>query len=178
MAHIYRNGAEELAEGAPRSEIHPVGGPTPHVTIEHNVLVSPEPPAIYRGTMPLPDQSNSAQNIPGSPRPKKTRRQKIPTSNIILVLIGTAAAIVLYISNIIAVDQLMNDVHQLQAQQQKILMEQEVLKARVSQMSSLERIQKRAEAELGLQTPKQPPIWLEVDLGKIEEVEKALEPRN
>lgn len=86
---------------------------------------------------------------------------------------GTAALIVLYVSNIIAVDQLVSDIHKEEVKLQKILNEQEMLKARVNQMSSLERVRKRAEEELGLRDPKEAPQWMKVDGDKIRDIEEA-----
>lgn len=172
MAEEFRNSAAALAERALKPNVPLPSGNSSLITIEQGSTHLPERPEIYRGTMPLPEQGTPTQNVPLPPRGKKASRKKVSTFNIILILIGTAAAIVLYISNIIAVDQLMSDINKLQQHQQKILMEQEILKARVNQMSSLERIQRRAEEELGLQTPKQAPIWLKVDPEKIEEIQR------
>ena len=64
-----------------------------------------------------------------------------------------------------------------EAQRDEILKEQEMLRAKVNQMSSLERIRKRAEEELGLQNPSTAPKWLRVDSEKAREVEEALPKR-
>jgi cell division protein FtsB len=86
---------------------------------------------------------------------------------------GTAAAIVLYISNIIAVNQLVNDIHKSDVRFQDILSEQEILKAHINQMSSLEHVRKRAEDELGLRNPTDIPRPLNVDQDKIRTLEEA-----
>jgi len=128
---------------------------------------------IYGGTMPIPPQ---AELPPGTTLPPANRRyikRKVSPFNIILVLMGTAAAIVLYISNVIAVNQLVNDVHKSDVRLQEILSDQEALRARINQMSSLERIRKRAEDELGLKNPADVPGWIDVDQEKIRNTEEA-----
>jgi cell division protein FtsL len=128
---------------------------------------------IYGGTMPIPPQ---AELPPGTTLPPANRRytkRKVSPFNIILVLMGSAAAIVLYISNVIAVNQLVNDVHKSDVRLQEILSDQEALRARINQMSSLERIRKRAEDELGLKNPADVPGWIEVDQEKIRITEEA-----
>lgn len=100
-------------------------------------------------------------------------QRKVSPFNIILLLMGTAAAIVLYISNVIAVNQLVNDIHKSDVRLQEIQSDQEALRARINQMSSLERIRKRAEEELGLKNPADVPGWIDVDQEKIRSIEEV-----
>jgi cell division protein FtsB len=86
---------------------------------------------------------------------------------------GTAAAIVLYISNIIAVNQLVNDIHKIEGRLQDITSEQEILIAHINQMSSLEHVRQRAEDELGLRNPTDVPRPLNVDQDKVRSIEEA-----
>jgi cell division protein FtsB len=128
---------------------------------------------IYSGTMPIPAQ---AELPPGTTQPPVNRhytKRKVSPFNIILILMASAAAIVLYISNVIAVDQLVNDIHKSDVRLQEILNDQEMLKARINQMSSLEKIRKRAEDELGLKNPADVPGWIDVDQEKIRTLEEA-----
>ena len=90
-----------------------------------------------------------------------------------LGLLVFAVAIVLYIGNIIAVEQLMRDIGQLEARHRRILADQEILRAQVNRMSSLDRIQKMAEDQLQLKLPTVAPQWITVDSNRIEEVEQA-----
>lgn len=168
MARTYRNSAEILAERAmsPDLPAQSERTPIPPTGVQQRRH-------IYSGTMPIPPQ---AELPPGTTLPPANRRyikRKVSPFNIILVLMGTAAAIVLYISNVIAVNQLVNDVHKSDVRLQEILSDQEALRARINQMSSLERIRKRAEDELGLKNPADVPGWIDVDQEKIRSTEEA-----
>ena len=169
MAKVYRNSAEVLAERAMAPDRRMQGDrPTDPPTKPQQ-----QRRLIYGGTMPVPPE---AELSPGTTRPPTNRRftkRRVSPFNIILVLMGTAAAIVLYISNVIAVNQLVNDIHKSDVRLQEILSEQELLKARINQMSSLERVRKRAEDELGLRNPNDIPHWLNVDQDKIRSLEEA-----
>ena len=169
MAKVYRNSAEVLAERAM--------APDRRMQSDRPTDSSTKPQQqrrlIYGGTMPVPPEADLS---PGTTRPPANRRftkRRVSPFNIILVLMATAAAIVLYISNVIAVNQLVNDIHTSDVRLQGILSEQERLKARINQMSSLERVRKRAEDELGLRNPNDIPRLLNVDQDKIHSVEEA-----
>jgi cell division protein FtsL len=124
--------------------------------------------------MPVPPQPDAAAGVYPPPKDRKVASRRVSPFNIIAALMVTAAAIVLYISNIIAVNQLVNDIHKQEMRLQDLLNEQQVLRAKSSQMSSLERIRKRAEDELGLRNPTQAPAELQVDPEKVREVQEAL----
>lgn len=91
-----------------------------------------------------------------------------------VTMILFAIAVVLYVGNVIAVQQLLKDVSDRQAHLQQILNDQEVLKAQINRMSSLERIRTMAEGELGLHNPNGPSQWIEVDASKIQEIDREL----
>jgi cell division protein FtsL len=74
-----------------------------------------------------------------------------------------AVAIVLYISNIIAVNRLAVEVNDLQQKYAAVLNGNEILRAEINRRSSLERIGKIANEQLGLQHPEQQPQVLDVD---------------
>ncbi len=138
-----------------------------------DVPPKPQRRMIYGGTMPVPPPADVQQAAALPPANRRYTQRKISPFNIILILMASAAAIVLYISNIIAVDQLVNDIHKSDVRLQEILNEQEMLHARINQMSSLERIRKRAEDELGLKNPTDVPGWIDVDQDKIRTLEEA-----
>jgi cell division protein FtsL len=168
MTRTYRNSAEILAERAM--------SPDPMARSERTQAPSPNPQQrrmIYGGTMPIPPQSELPQGTTVPPTNRKYTQRKVSPFNIILVLMGTAAAIVLYISNVIAVNQLVNDIHKSEVRLQEIQSDQEALRAHINQMSSLERIRKRAEDELGLKNPADVPGWIDVDQEKIRTIEEA-----
>ncbi|MGA9363802.1 MAG: septum formation initiator family protein [Bacteroidota bacterium] len=74
-----------------------------------------------------------------------------------------AVVIVLYISNIIAVNRLAVEVSDLQQKYAAVMNGNEILRAEVNRRSSPERIGKIAVEQLGLQHPKQQPQVLDVD---------------
>lgn len=168
MARTYRNSAELLAERAMSPDVpsRSERTPFPPAKVEQRRL-------IYGGTMPIPPQAELPPGTTLPPANRRYTRRKVSPFNIILALMGTAAAIVLYISNVIAVNQLVNDIHRSDVQLQEILSDQEALRARINQMSSLERIRKRAEDELGLKNPADVPGWIDVDQEKIRTTEEA-----
>ena len=168
MARTYRNSAEMLAERAMSPDVlaQSERTPAPPTGVQQRRH-------IYGGTMPIPPQAELPRGTTLSPANRRYIKRKVSPFNIILVLMGTAAAIVLYISNVIAVNQLVNDVHKSDVRLQEILSDQEALRARINQMSSLERIRKRAEDELGLKNPADVPGWIDVDQEKIRSTEEA-----
>jgi hypothetical protein len=168
MTKVYRNSAEVLAERAMEPDQRSKG--------QMATDSSNRPPQrrhIYSGTMPVPPQSELPPGTTQPPTNRRFTKRRVSPFNIILVLMGTAAAIVLYIGNIIAVNQLVNDIHKSDVRLQDILSEQEILKAHINQISSLEHVRKRAEGELGLRNPTDIPRWLNVDQDKIRTVEAA-----
>ena len=101
--------------------------------------------------------------------PKK--RQKVSTFNIIAALFILAAGVVLYVSNVIAVNRLSMEINALQLRYGQILNENEILKAEYNRKSALDRIGKIAVEELGLQHPKDTPLWLKIEDKKLENIE-------
>ncbi len=100
-------------------------------------------------------------------------RQPSSIFNTVLFLCLVAVAIVIYISNIIAVNRLAVEVNDLQQKYDAILNENEILRAEINRRSSLERIGRIATEQLGLQHPREQPQWLEVDQRRLEDIQKA-----
>ncbi len=169
MARIYRNSAEILAERAMSPDLP--------ARSERTQAFPAKPQQqrrmIYGGTMPIPPQAELPRGTTQPPINRKYTQRKVSPFNIILILMGAAAAIVLYISNVIAVNQLVNDIHKSEVRLLEIQSDQEALRAHINQMSSLERIRKRAEDELGLKNPADVPGWIDVDQEKIRTIEEA-----
>jgi len=131
---------------------------------------------IYPGNMPLgqrvePPPPPEPPSLPPG-RNRKVVNRRVSPFNIMVMLIVAAVAIVLYISNIIAVSQLLTSINALEKEQREILMEQEMLKARINRLASLERIQEKAEA-LGLKSLREPPVWIDIDKERIREIEEV-----
>jgi cell division protein FtsL len=106
---------------------------------------------------------------------KKGSRRKVSPFTIILILLGGAVASVLYIGNILAVGQRMAQNNQLQMKHRQILNGQDLLKAQIDRLSSLDRIQQIAHDELGLQNSKQLPVWIEINPERVNQVEEILQ---
>ncbi len=104
---------------------------------------------------------------------KKQKKRRVSPFTIVLLLLGVAVSSVLYIGNILAVGHLMVQINQLQTKHQQILNQQELLKAQINRLSGLERIQQLAHDQLGLQNPRQLPVWIEIDPERINEVEEV-----
>jgi cell division protein FtsL len=177
MAKPFRNSAEVLADHALQR------GPQQSMAGKNSEAfdpptLTPREPMVYRGTMPAPPVTQTHAGAIVTPKNRRITQRKISTFSIILMLLGAAAAIVLYISNIIAVDRLHAEINSLQTQHQKIVSEQEILRAEVNRLASLERINRKAEEELGLVNPKDPPVWITADGEKIREVEAGLTQRS
>jgi len=103
---------------------------------------------------------------------RKTVRRKHSTFNIVSGLFLLAALSLLYTGNVIAVNQLMKEVNDLNNRYNSIVSNSEVLKAEIARKSSLDRISLMAKEEVGLTNPKEPPVWFEVDQDKIDELTK------
>jgi cell division protein FtsB len=130
---------------------------------------------VYSGTPTIPDEETLPSTGVPSPRNKKHTRRKISPFTIILILLGGSIASVLYIGNILAVGRLMTQINQLQIKHQRILNEQELLKAQMNKLSSIERIQQISRDQLGLQNSKQLPIWIEINPERQAAVEEVLQ---
>ncbi len=170
LGELYAERAmQESTEAAPQR----VGQPAP-VPSTHDYRSSG--PAIYGGNPPS-SQNEFAERALAA-RNKAVRPRKRSPFNVMLMMILLAVGVVLYVGNVIAVQQLLKDVSDRQARLQQILNEQEVLKAQINRMSSLERIRSMAESDLGLRNPNGAPEWIEVDSSRIREIDEELSSRH
>jgi cell division protein FtsL len=127
---------------------------------------APPPPAVepggrryvYNGDAAPSDAAGFA---PRGNRPVRKRRRS-PLA-IIAVLITVSLLIVFYVWNKITVDRLAVEVGDLAAREQKILNANEALRAEINKKSDLDRIGKFAADRLHLKTPKEQPVWFDVD---------------
>ncbi len=125
---------------------------------------------IYNGNV-VSDQRGPSPNR-GTRTNRKTVQRKHSTFNIVSGLFLLAALSLLYTGNVIAVNQLMKEVNDLDNRYNSIVSNTEVLKAEIARKSSLDRISQIAKEEVGLTNPKEPPVWFEVDQDKIDELTK------
>ena len=109
------------------------------------------------------------------PRQRKSGRKRASTFNIVLVLFSVGIGIVIYISNVIEVNQLAFDVQELQVHLDKIQNTNAGLNAEINKKSSLERIAGLAGDLLGLEFPKDPPASFSVDEDKLQDLKESRE---
>jgi len=131
---------------------------------------SPFPPAVEPDRVGMVVSSGPRANRP-------ILKRRVPPSTVLLVLFAAAVAIVFYISNVIAVGNLLAEINALENQHRKMVMEQERLQFEIRQLASLERIQSRAESELGLAPVRVAPNWISIDRDKVRDVEEATSER-
>ena len=141
-----------------------------------------DPPSLPKSSTPAAfiSQPNVGERVESFAAPaipaqnKAVVRRKGSTFGRMVLLIATAIVIVLYIGNIIAVGQLMNDINKLNERQQRLLTDQEILRARVNKLAGSERIRGLAEAQLGLAIPAEQPVWIKLDDERVNELERKL----
>jgi len=169
VANIPKNIGEIYAERALNAEQESL-----QARVRTAVPLSPSEPVIYGGTTPSPSSQDEFARQTLTARNKKVKTRKRSPFNVMVTMICVAIAIVLYVGNVISVQQLLKDVSDEQARLQQILNEQELLRAQINRMSSLERIRKMAEDDLGLHNPKGPPQWIEVDGNKVQDIQEQI----
>ena len=126
---------------------------------------SPFPPTVE------PDRSGMVTSSGRSNR--RIIKRRVSPLRVMAMLFGAAVAIVLYISNVIAVGNLLAEINGLEKRHNQMLMEKERLQFEIRQLSSLERIQQQAESELGLKVVREAPTWITVDREKIRQLNEA-----
>jgi hypothetical protein len=130
---------------------------------------------VYNGAVEFSNDRTGPANILRAPRNRKEKKRGVSPFSVVLLLLGVAVSIVLYIGNILSVGYLIVQINLLQTKHQQVLNEQELLKAQINRLSGLERIQQLAHDLAGLQNPKQLPVWIEIDQERIEEVEEIFQ---
>lgn len=107
--------------------------------------------------------------------PKQPRRKKVSTFNIIIFLFGFAVALVLYISNIIAVNGLVKDINQLEREYEHVRNTNEILRAELNNRTGLENIGSIATDRLGLRNPAEPPRWISINKDEVKKLQRELD---
>jgi len=132
---------------------------------------------FYNNAISLP--LDPQENVPGYALPKQNVRRvntkkRAKTSNIVGILFLVATAALLYVGNVIAVNNLAKEVNDLNAKHNQIISTNEVIKAEINRKASLERISLMAQEKLGMTNPKEAPTWFEVDREKVIEIQENL----
>jgi cell division protein FtsL len=121
-----------------------------------------------RGGAPEVQARKREPTVPhGNERTAPTKKRR-STFNIIVGLFLAAVAIVFYIGNILKVNRLAVEVHQLQIQYEKVQNANRVLQAEINRKSGWERIGSAA-MQQGLIHASQKPQALDVDEEKLDE---------
>lgn len=131
---------------------------------------------IYNSAIALPIDPQAA--TPGYAMRQNVRtvksRKKTKTSNIVGILFLIAVVAVLYVGNVIAVNNLAKEVNDLNARYNQIISTNEVIKTEINRKTSLERISLMAQEKLGMTNPNDAPVWFEVETQKIDDVLERL----
>ncbi len=99
-------------------------------------------------------------SLPKTTRPLRNRG--LTTFSLVMVLVGFAVLVTLYISNVVAVDALMMQQIEVEKRELQLLQERETLRAEINMLSSYNRVQKIAVEKLGLVHANQQPYSLTV----------------
>lgn len=121
---------------------------------------------FYNNALAVPDpmqERNPGYALPRQNVRRVNTKRRTKTSNVVGVLFLIAAAALLYVGNVIAVNNLAKEVDDLQARYQHILSTNELIKAEINRKASLERISLMAQEKLGMTNPKEAPSWFDVD---------------
>jgi cell division protein FtsL len=98
--------------------------------------------------------------VQAAPRPRRSRG--LTTFTLVMLLVGFAVLITLYISNVVAVDGLMMQHIDVEKVELQLLQERENLRAEINMLSSYNRVQHIAVERLGLVHANQQPYSLTV----------------
>ncbi|HTX98496.1 MAG TPA: septum formation initiator family protein [Bacteroidota bacterium] len=128
-------------------------------------------PALERRYIYGGDRQNAT---PAGPTParlnKRITRRRFSTFNTIVLLFSLSLVIVLYVNNILTIDQLASDIGKLQARYAAIQNTNAALRAEINRKSSWERIGRTATEQLGLVFPKEQPLGFSIDESALQRV--------
>lgn len=97
--------------------------------------------------------------------------RKISTSTLLLVMFGVGGASVLYISNLVAINRLSDEVNQLRKHYEDIVNANLIIQQQINSKSTWEKINSAAAEKLAMRPAQAPPAWFDVDWEKIHELE-------
>ena len=132
--------------------------------IQDTATVARERRYIYNGE---PRSSTSGYALRSN---RHGTQRHVSTFSIVLTLFGFGIAIVLYVNNILAVNQLAMERERLSRRLQEIQNINSDLRAQVSKKAALERIGAVAAHELGLQYPTEQATLFDIDEGKLKKL--------
>ncbi|MCK9409245.1 MAG: hypothetical protein WCX28_11700 [Bacteriovoracaceae bacterium] len=121
-----------------------------------------------------PQNSNPGYALPRQNVRRVNTKKRAKTSNVVGILFLVATAALLYVGNVIAVNNLAKEVNDLNTRHNQIVSTNEVIKAEINRKASLERISLMAQEKLGMTNPKEAPVWFEVDAEKAAEVQELV----
>lgn len=143
-----------------------------HRAEKHKNIVPPQANSVQKERRHVYGGGDPQATTPGyAVRPANRKvipKKRRSTFNMIAVLFLSAVAIVAYINNILAVNQLAVEVHRLQTQYEKITNTNSVLKSEINKKSAWERIGSSA-IDRGLKYAKEQPTSFDVDGDKLNE---------
>ncbi len=101
---------------------------------------------------------------------RRVTRRRFSTFNTIVILFGMSLVIVLYVNNILTIDQLASDIGKLETRYAAIQNLNAGLRAEINRKSSWERIGRTATERLGLVFPKEQPQGFDIDESALRRV--------
>ncbi len=110
---------------------------------------------------------------------KRAAGRRLSTFNIVIAVFAAGFAIVVYVNNILTVNQLAFEVNRLEIRADSLSNINNVLRAAVNRKTALEQIGRIATGELQLQylPPGEQPVLLELDPEKVERLRQEESPR-
>jgi type I site-specific restriction endonuclease len=116
----------------------------------------------------------STSRPPGPGPSRKNQRgvrRKVSTFSILLAIFGVGGASVLYISNLVAINRLSDEVNQLRKRYETVENANAFLRREINSKSTWEKISISAAEKLSMRPAQAPPVWFDVDWEKIHELE-------
>ncbi len=119
--------------------------------------LTPDPRSVFKGN----EKTRPSDVMIRKNRPIPQKRPSL-LANILMIFIITLLG-VLAIKNIVAINQLADEINQLRNRYTNIVNANELLHAKMNEKASSERITSIAYRDIGMIRPKEQPIWFEID---------------
>lgn len=95
------------------------------------------------------------------PQAVKKQRKILNRWSVFLLIIVSAGGSVLYVSNVVKVQELLKDVQRLERSRDSLVSANEALRSQMTRLQSAERIHRLAQEKLGMIEPTSAPITIE-----------------